>query len=93
MDISPIADVDPDVAHVLLVLSLSEREQVAREEQRCVFLNRETFVGLEPSRARDMQVERAHHVGDQTTTIEAAFWRLSTGSVPLADLRASHLDD
>ena len=87
-----VADVDADVAHAAL-LSLSERQQSPGRRTAGVATHGEALLRLLLSGARDVQVERGHDVLDESAAIEASFRRHAAGPVPLADLRARHLND
>ena len=91
VNISAPTDIDPDVAHA--VLTLSEGEEIARTEVRPVAHHGEPRRGLLPSRSRHVDLERRHHVTNESATIEAAIRGLSTAKVLRANLSAGDDDE
>jgi len=91
VDVAPVADVDADVADPGLP-PLAEGEKVARSQVALVAVDLETGLRLLCSGARELDLQRCHHVADQPTAIEAARRRASE-DVPGADLGARDSDE
>ena len=90
MDVAAVANIDADVADRAL-LGLAKGQKVARKESARVLGDRQPLLGLLLRRARHLQIQRLHHVGDQATTVEPLFGRLPAGAIAAAELRLGHL--